>query len=139
MRGRAAAILIASGALFSTPALAIDYYCHGDSGVFYGGADVVRTMEVTTIGARKPQLPAAARATRGCSHRFASLGSLYRRPEILEGPKLGRARVVNNSTFYYESEKPGTDHVKLRLYFLVGATRQTALYDFNITVVDHPL
>ncbi len=40
---------------------------------------------------------------------------------------------------YYESAKPGTDYIKMRLHFINGSERVSAIYEYKITVVDHPI
>ena len=120
---------------------AMDFYCRHSGTRVFDGSEVEESWEVVNSSVRRVQLPIQTKPTTGCSINWRSLGALYRPPEIVEAPRLGSARAINNYRIFYQSVRNGQDRLTVRVHWINGSTgkRQSAIVRYNITVTDRPL
>jgi hypothetical protein len=133
--------ILAAVALSAGDARALDQYCRADYVRVQDGGEYQVKWDIVNSKARRPQLPGQTRATTGCNNGWRSLGAFYRPLEIIQAPKLGRARVTGNYRLFYESARNGQDAVAIRVHWIQASTGklQSAVVRYNITVTDHPL
>ena len=122
-------------------AQARDFYCrHSGLRNIYDGGEFDENWEVVNSSVRRVQMPGQTKPTTGCHISWHSVGGFYRSPEIIEGPRLGSARVVSNYRIFYQSTRNGQDRVTTRVHWLSSSGKlQSAVVRYNITVTDRPL
>ena len=130
------ALLLATDRAYS-----LDYYCNAGYSRIHNGGEYQVDWKVVSSGARRVQMPGQTKPTRGCTYSWRSLGAFHRPPEIVQAPRLGRARVVSNYRLYYESGHAGQDTLGVRIHWIQSSSGelQSAVVRYNITVTDHPL
>ena len=122
-------------------AYARDFYCrHSGLRTIHDGGEFDENWEVVNSSVRRVQMPSQTKPTTGCHISWRSVGGFYRSPEIIEGPRLGSARVVSNYRISYQSARNGQDRVTTRIHWLSSSGKpQSAIVRYNITVTDRPL
>ena len=118
-----------------------DFYCrHSGLRTIHDGGEFDENWEVVNSSVRRVQMPSQTKPTTGCHISWRSVGGFYRSPEIIEGPRLGSARVVSNYRIFYQSARNGHDRVTTRVHWLSSSGKpQSAVVRYNITVTDRPL
>jgi hypothetical protein len=137
---RAFAVLLVA-LLAADRAQAADVYCRHGGIRIHDGGEFEENWYVVNSAARHPQRPGETRPTTGCGINWRSVGALYRPPEIIEAPRLGSARVVNNYRIFYQSARSGQDRLTTRIHWKGASSGQpqSAIVHYNITVSDQPL
>jgi hypothetical protein len=130
------ALLLAAGS-----AQSMEIYCRADHARIHDGGEYQVNWQVVNAHARRPQLPGQTKATTGCNFNWNSLGGFHRPAEILQAPKLGHARVLNNYRIFYESARNGQDAFAIRVHWIQynSGSLQSAIVRYNVTVTDQPL
>ncbi len=119
----------------------LEYYCRAGTARIHNGGEYQVDWQVVSSGARRVQMPGQTKPTRGCRYSWQSLGAFYRPPEIIQAPRLGRARIMSNYRIYYESGRSGQDALGVRIHWIQFSSGQlqSAVVHYNIAVSDQPL
>jgi hypothetical protein len=134
------AIVLAVLFMTATRVHAYDIYCRNSGTLIHDGSETREDWYVVNSGVRRVQMPIQTKPTTGCAVNWHSLGAMYRPPEVIAAPKLGKAQIVNNYRIYYQSARNGDDHLAVRIHWFAGGNRlQSAVVHYDIHVVDHPL
>jgi hypothetical protein len=128
--------------LATSGAQGMETYCRssGISAIQDGGEYHVNWYVVSS-GVRHPQLPGQEKPFPGCNFNWRSGGSMYRRPDVIQAPKLGRLQVVNNYRLYYQSARNREDALSIRIHWVQASTGklQSAVIHYDVHVQGQPL
>jgi hypothetical protein len=125
----------------TTSAQGMEVYCRSDGFArMENGVESRLSWFVVNSKARRAW-PGEPRPRPGCGDSRASVGPMYRPPEMIQRPRLGRAAVVSNYRVYYESARAGKDTMTIRLHWLHPTTgkQQSAIVHYDIHVSDRSL
>ena len=135
---RAGSFFLPAFLLMTGSAWSMEIYCRRDSLLVHDGGDYQAHWYVVNSSVRRIQIPGQARPTTGCATSWRGLGAMYRPQEIIQAPKLGHVRVVNNYSISYQSAKNGEDALAVRIYWVGGSSGklQSAIVRYSIHVSD---
>jgi hypothetical protein len=127
--------------LATNSAHGMDIYCKLDILNVFNAGEYHANWYVVNSGARRPQLPGQVKPYPGCNSNWNSLGAMYRPPEVIQAPKLGRVQMINNYRVFYQSARSGEDALSIRVHWIEWSSGklQSAVVRYDIHVKDQPL